>query len=163
MIILQREFPPSSSHTTLTILRSKFLTTAERREVERRLSADCNCLSNEFHLKYVGQALKDWKIWVNSFIAMGTFTPLYSISLFLPTIIKELGYSNNSAQLMTVPIYIVACICTIAGSYFADRAGQRGCVLLGFEFVAIIGFAMLISNGIPSTQYVGAFFAAAGE
>jgi nitrate/nitrite transporter NarK len=114
-------------------------------------------------LKYVGQALKDWKIWVMSFIALGTFTPLYSISLFLPTIIKELGYSNNAAQLMTVPPYVLGCVCTIAGSYFADKAGQRGIFLLGFMLVAIIGFLFLISNDIPHLQYVGTFFAVSGK
>jgi MFS family permease len=98
-----------------------------------------------------------------AFIAVGTFTPVYSISLFLPTIIKELGYADNAAQLMTVPPYALACLCTIAGSYFADRAGQRGIFLLGFELLAIVGFIMLISNGLPHVQYVGTFFAAAGE
>ena len=114
-------------------------------------------------MKYVGQALKDWKIWVMALIAIGLFTPLYSISLFLPTIIKELGFSNNAAQLMTVPPYAFACICTITGSYFADKAGQRGIFLLGFEVVALLGFVMLISNGIPHVQYAGTFFAAAGK
>ncbi len=97
------------------------------------------------------------------FITIGIFTPLYSISLFLPTILKELGYSENESQLMTVPVYIVACVCTIGGSFASDRAGQRGLFLLGFQLVAIIGFVMLISNEIPQVQYVGTFFAASGK
>jgi MFS family permease len=107
--------------------------------------------------------LKDWKIWANCFIAFGIFTPLYSISLFLPTIIKELGYSNNAAQLMTVPIYVVACFCTIVGNYLADQAGHRGAFLLAFLMVALIGFIMLVSNDNPHVQYAGAFFAASGK
>jgi MFS family permease len=125
--------------------------------------ADDGGLSNDFHLKYVIQALGDWKIWVNMFITIGIFTPLYSISLFLPTILKELGYSENESQLMTVPVYMVACACTIGGSFVSDRAGQRGLFLLGFQLVAITGFVMLISNGIPHVQYVGTFFAASGR
>lgn len=164
MIILRRESPNSFLfRAQLTAPRSKFLTTTECTEVERRLAADSNSLSDEFQFKYVGQALKDWKIWVMSLIAIGTFTPLYSISLFLPTIIKELGYSNNAAQLMTVPPYVLGCICTIGGSWFADKAGQRGLFLLGFEIVAIVGFLMLISNGIPHVQYAGTFFAVCGK
>ncbi|KAG0649409.1 MFS transporter prlL [Hyphodiscus hymeniophilus] len=141
---------------------AKFLTMPERIEVERRLAADSKSLSNDFHVKYVGHALADWKIWVMSIIAIGVFTPLYSISLFLPTIIKELGYANNAAQLLTVPPYAVACLLTIAGSYLADKARQRGLFLLGFELVAIVGFVMLITNDIPHVQYAGTFFAAAG-
>lgn len=144
------------------MLSAKFLTTSERIEIERRLSEDSG-LSNDFHLKYLFQALGDWKIWVNMLITIGIFTPLYSISLFLPTILKELGYSNNKAQLMTVPPYVLACICTIAASYFADRAGQRGIFCLGFQAIAIIGFLLLVTNDVPNVQYVGTFLAAAGK
>ena len=98
-----------------------------------------------------------------SIIAIGAFTPVYSIALFLPTIIKELGFANNAAQLMTVPPYVFACICTISGSWFADKAGQRGVFLLGFELVAILGFTMLITSDMPHVQYAGTFFAAAGK
>ncbi|EKD15411.1 high-affinity nicotinic acid transporter [Drepanopeziza brunnea f. sp. 'multigermtubi' MB_m1] len=130
-------------------------------EVERRLSADSG-LSEEFNLKYVGHAMKDWKIWVNMVITIGIFTPLYSFALFLPTILKNLGYTNNKAQLMTVPPYVVACIFTILSNYAADKAGQRGIFLLGFQSLAIIGFLMLVTNGIPHVQYAGTFLAASG-
>ena len=97
------------------------------------------------------------------FITIGLFTALYSISLFLPTIIKELGYSANQAQLMTVPVYFIACACTITGSFFSDRMGQRGPFLLGFELCAITGFIMLIGSDKPHIQYAGTFFAASGR
>ncbi|KAH6666232.1 major facilitator superfamily domain-containing protein [Halenospora varia] len=139
-----------------------FLTPNERVEVERRLIADHSSLSNDFDIKYVYQALCDWKIWVNCIMTVGIFTPLYSISLFLPTIIKQLGYSNNTAQLMTVPPYVVACLCTLAGNYFSDKMGQRGLFMIGFELTAIAGFLLLITNGIPHVQYAGTFLAAAG-
>lgn len=53
--------------------------------------------------------------------------------------------------------------CTIAGSYVADKTGQRGIFLLGFQFVTIIGFLMLVINNVPNVQYAGTFLAAAGE
>ncbi|KAK6579872.1 hypothetical protein PZA11_007580 [Diplocarpon coronariae] len=140
---------------------AKFLSVPERAEVERRLSADSG-LSQEFHLKYLIQAFQDWKIWVNMFITIGIFTPLYSFALFLPTILKNLGFSNNKAQLMTVPPYVVACICTILGNYAADKAGQRGVFLLGFQSLAIIGLLMLITSDMPHVQYAGTFLAASG-
>jgi len=64
---------------------AKFLNEEERVEVERRLKADRNSLADEFDMKYVKHALMDWKIWVHMFITIGIYTPLYSISLFLPT------------------------------------------------------------------------------
>jgi len=123
---------------------------------------DCS-LSDDFHLKYAIQAFRDWKIWVTMFITIGCFTPLYSISLFLPTIINELGYTANESQLMTVPVYALACFCTICGSLASDKVGQRGPFIMGFALIAIAGFVMLISSAAPRIQYAGTFLAASGR
>lgn len=65
-----------------------FLSPKERREVERRLQEDHGHLSNDFDMKYVWQAIGDWKIYIFMFICMAGFCPIYSFALFLPTIIK---------------------------------------------------------------------------
>lgn len=68
--------------------------------------------------------------------------PLYGISLFLPTIIKNLNYSRSTSQLLTIPIYITASIFAVIGAFWSDRVGKRSpfiVVLLGFMAV---GFAM---------------------
>jgi len=141
---------------------AKFLTTEERVEVERRLKSDRSSLAEEFLMKYAKDALKDWKIYVHMFITIGIYTPLYSVSLFLPTIVKNMGYSNEQSQLMTVPPYAVACIFTIGAGYAADKMKQRGIFMLTFEIVAIIGFVMLAVSDKPGVQYTGTFFAASG-
>jgi cyanate permease len=138
------------------------LTDAEQIEVERRLQEDSG-LNESFDIKFFFDALMDWKIWTHMFLTIGILTPLYSIALFLPTIVKGMGYSSNSAQLMTVPPYVIACVFTIAGSYFADKAGQRGVFLLGFEAVALAGFLMLVSTSKPHIQYGGTFLATSGK
>ncbi|KAH7024886.1 high-affinity nicotinic acid transporter [Microdochium trichocladiopsis] len=141
---------------------AKFLHDDERREVERRLFADTGHLSNEFNMKYVWQAIKDWKIYIHMLICMAGFCPIYSFSLFLPTIIKNMGYSANNAQLMSVPPYVFACIFTIGASWFADRVQQRGVFLLGFQLVGILGFALLAGTANSSIQYAGTVLAAIG-
>ena len=67
------------------VYRAKFLSEEERTEVERRLKEDRSSLADEFNLKFAKDALLDWKIYVHMFITIGIYTPLYSISLFLPT------------------------------------------------------------------------------
>jgi hypothetical protein len=76
-------------------------------------------------------------------------TPIYSYSLFLPTIIRSLGYSSVKAQLLTVPPNMSA--------FFT-----RGPFMLGGCTLAIIGYIMLIASTQPLTQYGGTFFVAAG-
>ncbi|EON64993.1 hypothetical protein W97_04228 [Coniosporium apollinis CBS 100218] len=141
---------------------AKFLTDAEKKEVSRRLEHDRSSLADEYHIKYLWHALQDWKIWVHMFITIGIYTPLYSFSLFLPTIVRTLGYTNETAQLMTTPPYIVACFCCIVGGYMADRLQTRGLFMIGFNITAIIGFAMLLASKNPNVKYAGTFFAASG-
>lgn len=69
----------------LILDRATFLTEEERTEVERRLKHDRSHLADEFDLKFALDAFKDWKIYVHMLITIGIYTPLYSISLFLPT------------------------------------------------------------------------------
>lgn len=145
------------------IHRAQFLTEEERSEVQKRLREDSGHLSNEFNIKYVWQAIKDWKIYIHMLICMAGFCPIYSIALFLPTIIKNMGYTSNSAQLMSVPPYCFACVFTIAASWYADRVRQRGIFLLGFQLVGILGFGLLVGTSKSSTQYAGTILAAVGK
>lgn len=139
-----------------------FLTPAERDEVCRRLRADSGHLTDDFDVRYVWQAIGDWKIYIHMLICMAGFCPIYSFSLFLPTIIKNMGYTANNAQLMSVPPYVFACFFTIAASYYADKLQRRGVFLMGFQLVGILGFAMLCGSGNASIQYAGTVFAAIG-
>ncbi|KAH0442998.1 major facilitator superfamily transporter [Colletotrichum camelliae] len=141
---------------------AKFLTTAEKEEVTRRLEQDRSALADEFDMAYFWDALKDWKIWVHMLITIGIYTPLYSYSLFLPTIVQGLGYTNNTAQLMTVPPYVVACVCCISGGWLADRHRQRGIYMIFFCAIGIIGFIMLLASQSNGVKYAGCFFAASG-
>ncbi|KDR66528.1 hypothetical protein GALMADRAFT_273465 [Galerina marginata CBS 339.88] len=141
---------------------AKFLTEEERTEVKARLKLDRTSLADEYDTKYLFAALKDWKIYVHMLITIGIYTPLYSISLFLPTIVKNMGYTNNQSQLMSVPPYVLGCIATISGGYAADRAKHRGVFMMGFCVVAIIGFVLLISTHNPHVQYLGTFFVVSG-
>ena len=92
-----------------------FLSEDERREVKRRLEDDQDSLSNEYDRKFVWQALLDWKVYAFSFMGFGLTLCVYSISLFMPTIVKSLGYTNATAQLMTVPPYTAGCVCCVTG------------------------------------------------
>lgn len=145
------------------LCRANFLSTKERDEVERRLLADSGHLSDDFDIKYVWQAIRDWKIYVFMLICMAGFCPIYSIALFLPTIIKNMGYTANEAQLMSVPPYVCACIFTIGASWVADRYRKRGVFMLGFQVVAIAGFSLLAGSSRSSVQYAGTVLAAVGK
>ncbi|KAI1259316.1 MFS general substrate transporter [Xylariaceae sp. FL1019] len=118
--------------------------------------------AEDFQWKYVGDAFKDWQVWVNVIVYWGIVCPLYGISLFLPTIVKNLGYTSSTAQLLTVPIYVVAAILAIIVAYFSDRVGKRGPFVIGCMLVIIVGYALCLSTDRPGVIYAGVFIAAAG-
>jgi predicted MFS family arabinose efflux permease len=109
-----------------------FLTEPEKKEATSRLKRDRSSLTDEFDMKSFWAALKDWKIWVHMLITIGVYTPLYSYSLFLLTIIRSLGYKNNTAQLLTVLPYAVACVFCIGAGYLADKYKTRGVFMIFF-------------------------------
>ena len=63
---------------------------------------------------------------------------------------------------MTVPPYVVACVCCISGGWAADRLKTRGVFMIGFFCTAILGLIMLISSDNPHVKYAGCFFFASG-
>ncbi|KAL2200817.1 major facilitator superfamily domain-containing protein [Corynascus similis CBS 632.67] len=149
-----------------------FLTEEERAFVIYRLkyqgqSDDPNreqiAQADEFKWRYVKDAFLDWQIWVNIVVYWGVVCPLYGISLFLPTIIRELGYQSSQAQLMTVPIYITAAIIAVIAAWCSDRLGRRSPFILGFLLIMAVGFAMCIGTDPkehPRVVYGGVFLAA---
>ncbi|KAI0486412.1 major facilitator superfamily domain-containing protein [Xylaria cf. heliscus] len=119
--------------------------------------------ADEFEWKYVWAAFKDWQIWVNIFVYWGIVCPLYGVSLFLPTIIKGLGYVSSTAQLLTVPIYVAAAILAIVVAYFSDRVGKRSPFVVTCMLAILVGFILCISAGDkPGVVYAGVFIATAG-
>jgi len=141
---------------------AKFLTPEERKEVTRRLRSDHNGLADEFNMRYFWDAIKDWKVYVHMLITIAVYTSNYSISLFLPTIIKTLGWTNETAQLMTVPPYIFACITCIGGGVMGDRACQRGIFMIGFDVLSLVGLIMLIATHNFHVKYAAVFLVAGG-
>lgn len=97
---------------------------------------------------------------VNIWVYWGIVAPLYGISLFLPTIIKALGYTSSTAQLLTVPIYITASVLAIGTAYVSDRYGKRSPFILGGLCIMAVGFIMCISTTTPGVVYAGVFIAA---
>ena len=80
-------------------------------------------------------------------VLAGCVCPLTAFALFLPTIINQvpiavanqafvpvltriqLGYSATPANLLTVPVYVIACTATCAAGFYGDRKGRRGLII----------------------------------
>ncbi|CEI62484.1 unnamed protein product [Fusarium venenatum] len=142
--------------------RAKFITEQERKHIQERLMLDRSGLAEEFEMRYARDAFRDFKIWVHMFIAAGTFTAVYAYSLFLPTIIRDLGYSSTTAQLMSTPPYLVACVVCVAAGWWADKVQQRGIFMITFISMSAIGLILLMAVEHAGVRYFGCFLLASG-
>lgn len=68
---------------------------------------------------------------------------LSSISVFLPTIIRTLGYTNAKAQLMSVPPYACAGIVMLIAGKTSDLLRLRGPFVAGSLALSGIGYIIL--------------------
>lgn len=143
---------------------ARFLTRDEKLRTMRRLTADnqARAETEKLNRKYIFAALKDWKTWGYAVLYMGCLCPLYSFSLFLPTILVGMGYKGTTAQLMSVPPYAVAASMTVFIGWLADRTRWRGYCNIVISFIGCVGFAMLLSTTNPRVQYAGTFLGAMG-
>ena len=89
-------------------------------------------------------------------------TPVYSFSLFSPTLTANLGFSAARAQLMSVPPYVFAAITTVLAGYTSDKMQKRAPLIIICSLTGAVGFIMLRSTKIVGVQYTGLFLAAAG-
>ncbi|KAL9099740.1 MAG: hypothetical protein Q9163_004806 [Psora crenata] len=141
-----------------------FLNDTDRQRVLRRLKADqqSSAEPESFRMNCIWASIKDWKTWLYATIYMGCDGALYAFSLFLPTIIKALGYTSTKAQLLSVPPYAAGALLTITIGALADRTRQRGIYNIFCSLLGIAGFSMLLAGTSPRLQYVGTFLGALG-
>ncbi|KAE8158269.1 major facilitator superfamily domain-containing protein [Aspergillus tamarii] len=147
---------------------AKFLTEEERKFVIHMLrtqNTGGTTEATEFRMKYVIDALLDWQIYVSIIVYWGITCPLYGISLFLPSIIKDLGYTSSTAQLLTVPIYITAAVVAVIAAWLSDRRKQRSPFILFFMGLIAAGFIIVLAStgrGVPGVVYFGVFVSVVG-
>lgn len=141
-----------------------FLSEQDRARVIRRLKMDkqSSAEHEEFKMEYFWAAIKDYKMWLGMFIYMGADMPLYAFSLFLPTIVAEMGYKTTRAQLLSVPPYACAAVLTIVVGLAADRTKRRGIYNIFTSLLGVIGFAMQLGSQNPHIKYAGTFLGALG-
>ncbi|KAI0032299.1 MFS general substrate transporter [Vararia minispora EC-137] len=143
---------------------AKFLSEAERAVVVRRLQADDQFSAAGESLKFrsLWSSVTDIKTWLGMMIYVGSDMPLYAFSLFLPSIINQLGFKATPANLLTVPVYTFACIMTCIVGFLADRYRSRGLFNIGFLCIGAAGYIMLIASTNAALSYVAVYLATCG-
>ncbi|KAL6702537.1 hypothetical protein ACN47E_001576 [Coniothyrium glycines] len=140
-----------------------FLNERERMIATLRLKSKSGADENEkvgFH--HVKRAVLNIN---NYFCAFGFFCiniTVQGISLFMPTILQDLGWTATKAQLYSVPPYVCACVVAVVVAYISDKTNRRGLYLAIFTLPAIAGFCILRWASDPNARYGGIFLITIG-
>ena len=88
----------------------------------------------------------------------------YAGSFFVPTIVKELGYTSSVAQVRSIPIFVVATVTAIITAYVSDRVRNRYWFTMLGLVVASIGYIMLLAqdNLSAGVKYFALFLVVPG-
>jgi MFS family permease len=148
-------------------LTTSWLSDEEKSYIHARLKADSDATHDEkFNWSDVWLAAKDPKCWLYGLAFHTLSLPLYTLSLFLPTIIKAMGYTAAQSQLLTVPPYAIATILTVTWAVVSEKSGRRAPFIIASSGIGILGYIILLANPSPTKRpgvsYLGTFFAAAG-
>jgi MFS family permease len=77
-----------------------------------------------------------------------------SMPVFLPTIIKDMGYSSIHAQALSAPPYLVAFIVVILTAYYSDRYQTRAYPIIFHALLAATGYLILAISGYVKSENV---------
>lgn len=150
---------PEDAHKT-----KWFLTEEELQLMVDRVDRDRgDAHVTEFNIwEYLGQA-RDWKIWLFALNFGMSATVVYSVSYFLPIIMREdLGFSVMMSQCLTAPCYAFSFMLGLFEAYLSDKFQIRGAFILINSILEIIGVAVLGYATQPYVRYFGAFLVTAG-
>ncbi|KAJ4341103.1 hypothetical protein N0V95_007323 [Ascochyta clinopodiicola] len=147
---------------------ARFLNDEEKSWALRRMRLDAHGATSvdvdeeKFDWYWVMMALKAPQTYFNGFIWFFLLIPLYSFSLFLPSIIAGMGYQSTTAQLLTVPPNMAAFFTVLACAYYSDRLKTRGAFIAAGTIVGAVGYIMLVAASNNATRYAGTFLVAIG-
>ncbi|KAG2222936.1 hypothetical protein INT45_012914 [Circinella minor] len=145
--------------------KSKFLNERERAIIlDRNKKDDGITTDTHFTWKQVGSTVIDWKIYAFALVYLCGSIPVYSLSMFMPSIVRGMGFESLTAQAMSSPPYAFAFIWCLINAWHADRQGERGFHIAGSAILSVIGYTLLITLRDKSAAglYIGSVLAAMG-
>ncbi|TKA32161.1 hypothetical protein B0A50_01409 [Salinomyces thailandicus] len=101
---------------------------------------------NRLNKPALKRILRDWKIYCGTLMYFGIVNTGYATSFFTPTILTQLGYKAQAAQVRSIPIFIVAALVCALTAWCTDRLRHRFAFCIAGIALATAGYAILLNQ-----------------
>jgi ACS family tartrate transporter-like MFS transporter len=138
--------------------KAKWLTEDERRWLVLAMNAEATSKAHVAHHSIL-RGLADPRVLALSLVYFGTSAGLYTLGIWAPLIIKELGLTSLQVGFLNAVPGIVAVIAMVAWARHSDRTGERtwhvvsACLLASFGLV-MAGFAGTVMSVVLTLTLV---------
>ncbi|KAF9890562.1 hypothetical protein FE257_005693 [Aspergillus nanangensis] len=145
---------PDKSHKSW-----RFLSENEAAFIIRRLNRDRgDAMPEKFSLRGFLRHAADIRLWCYGLIFCCLLCVTYSITFFLPLILRNgMGYSVGASQALSAPPYVAAGLLMVAQGWAGDKYRNRSMILLFNAAVSIIGLALMGFTHGNGVRYLGMF------
>lgn len=103
---------------------ARWLTAEERRTLAARLAADRDRPVERVHAA-LGPAMADARVWLLCLTYFGIVVGLYGVGLWLPQLIRGLGFSIAQVGVLTALPYLASAVAMLAWGRHSDHRGER--------------------------------------
>ncbi|KIM40316.1 hypothetical protein M413DRAFT_28802 [Hebeloma cylindrosporum] len=141
-----------------------FLTPEQTAFVLKRIDDDRgDALPDPVTFEKVKRYLTDWTLWAYGLMFMCNSMPTFSMSFFLPIILKGMGWSKTAALLLSAPPYGPSIITTMVVAYYSDKTKSRSAFIIGPALVTVIGLCLTAFARQNEVRYFGVFLINGGN
>ncbi|KAI1423027.1 major facilitator superfamily domain-containing protein [Xylaria sp. FL1777] len=142
---------------------SKYLTTRERWIAAERIRLEYKASGSEkVEMRHIKRAVTN----INNYVCAAGFffinITVQGLSVFLPTILQDIGYQGLTAQYYSVPVFVAASLVAVAIGYISDKTRMRGIYLAAFTILGITGFGLLRWGTGSQVKYAAVYLCAVG-
>ncbi|KAJ5159766.1 uncharacterized protein N7482_006770 [Penicillium canariense] len=136
--------------------RARFLTRRQRVVARLRLGDNQpdyrHSSAKQFNWREILKTAADPKAYIAAFMFFSCNVAFSSLPVFLPTIIKDMGYSSLSAQALSAPPYLVAFVVVLVTAWASDRTRTRSPYLIGHALVSSAAYLAIAATGYFHTH-----------
>jgi ACS family tartrate transporter-like MFS transporter len=137
--------------------KAHFLSPREKQIVQARLAAE-----EKPQVHGLKEMLRDWRVWALTIPDFCIVFGIYSLGLWMPQMIKAMGYSNSETGWIVVIPYIFSMLVLWLMGVSSDRTGKRALHFSLSALIAAAGYTIAAVGGNDAIVIAGFCLASGG-